>query len=124
MSNFNSNTNPITFQEEVRSQDTVFVIMSVAMTRKGRELAWQFLQDRWSEFIDRYQGGFLLTRLVKITENFATESMAQELDKFFREKSSPGTERAVQQSIENVRLNAAWLARDADAIKAFLKSYN
>lgn len=94
------------------------------MTRPGRELAWQFLKDHWSELIDRYQGGFLVTRLVKITENFATESMAQELEKFFNENNAPGTDRAVQQSIENVRLNAAWLDRDTQAIKTYLKSYD
>lgn len=109
--------------DEVRSQDTVFVIMSVAMTRKGRELAWQFLQDNWQWLYDRYQGGFLCTRLVKITENFSSEEKANEIEKFFASRNSQGTERAVQQSLENIRLNAAWLQRDAEAIKNYLKSY-
>lgn len=96
--------------------------MSVGLTKKGRELAWQFLKDNWEMLYDRYQGGFLLNRLVKITENFANEEMATEIENFFREKSSTGVERAVQQSVESVRLNSAWLARDSDAIKAFLLS--
>lgn len=110
--------------EEVRSQDTVFVIMSVAMTRPGRELAWQFFKDHFKELIDRYQGGFLLTRLVKFTtENFASEKMALEVENFFLENKSPGTDRTVQQGVETIRLNSAWLARDAEAIKSYLKSY-
>ncbi|KAF5280580.1 hypothetical protein FQR65_LT00331 [Abscondita terminalis] len=110
--------------EEVRSQDTVFVIMSVAMTRPGRELAWKFFKDHWEELIGRYQGGFLLTRLVKFTtENFASEKMAVEVENFFNNHKSPGTERTVQQGVETIRLNAAWLARDSEAIANYLNSY-
>ena len=32
----------------------------------GRQLAWQFTKDNWKQFHDRYQGGFLLSRLVKV----------------------------------------------------------
>ncbi|KAB0796160.1 hypothetical protein PPYR_10221 [Photinus pyralis] len=111
--------------QEVRSQDTVFVIMSVAMTRPGRILAWDFLKKQWQELIDRYQGGFLLTRLVKFTtENFASEEMAVEVENFFNNNKAPGAERTVQQGVETIRLNAAWLARDADSIRKYLESYN
>ncbi|GJQ68392.1 Psa [Trypoxylus dichotomus] len=111
--------------DEVRSQDTVFVIMSVAMTRVGRKLAWQFFKDNWKELINRYQGGFLLARLVKFTtENFASEDMANEVEEFFKEHKSPGTERTVQQGVETIRLNAAWLKRDKDAIIEYLNSQN
>lgn len=112
------------FKDEVRSQDTVFVIISVAMTRIGRELAWEFLQNHWQQLHDRYEGGFLLTRLVKhTTENFATEERAVEVETFFKEHKSPGTERTVQQAVETIRLNSAWLRRDLDAIQTYLNNF-
>ncbi|XP_078702253.1 puromycin-sensitive aminopeptidase-like isoform X2 [Branchiostoma floridae x Branchiostoma belcheri] len=52
---------------EVRSQDTVFVIGGATSSLKGRELAWKFVQDRWDELHTRYQGGFLLARLVQFS---------------------------------------------------------
>ncbi|KAL0822477.1 hypothetical protein ABMA28_004534 [Loxostege sticticalis] len=111
--------------DEVRSQDTVFVIVSVAVSRNGRDLAWQFFKDHWQEFMDRYQGGFLLARLVKsTTENFASEAAAQEIEAFFRDHHSPGTERSVQQALETVRLNAAWLRRDLASATAYLQAYH
>ncbi|XP_073947125.1 puromycin-sensitive aminopeptidase [Choristoneura fumiferana] len=111
--------------DEVRAQDTVFVIVSVAVSRNGRDLAWQFFKDHWQEFMDRYQGGFLLARLVKsTTENFASESAAQEIEEFFRAHQSPGTERSVQQALETVRLNAAWLRRDLASTTTYLQSYH
>ncbi|XP_046969043.1 puromycin-sensitive aminopeptidase [Vanessa cardui] len=111
--------------DEVRAQDTVFVIVSVAVSRNGRDLAWQFFKDHWQEFMDRYQGGFLLARLVKsTTENFASEACAQEIEEFFRTHQSPGTERSVQQALETVRLNAAWLRRDLASATAYLQPYH
>lgn len=111
--------------DEVRAQDTVFVIVSVAVSKNGRDLAWQFFKDNWQQFMDRYQGGFLLARLVKsTTENFASESCAQEIEEFFRTHHSPGTERSVQQALETVRLNAAWLRRDLASTTAYLHSYH
>jgi puromycin-sensitive aminopeptidase len=67
------------------------------------------------------QSGFLLSRLVKYTtENFASEKDAAEIEAFFRGHHCPGTERTVQQSCETVRLNAAWLQRDRDAVREYL----
>lgn len=108
---------------EVRSQDTVFIIVSIAKTKKGRELVWKFLQDNWQTVFDRCQGGMLRNHLVKITENFASEEKAQEVEKFFAATNLQSVGRAVQQSLESIRLNAAWLQRDAEAIKDYLKSY-
>ncbi|XP_042203152.1 puromycin-sensitive aminopeptidase-like [Homarus americanus] len=106
---------------EVRNQDTIFVIISVAMTAPGRSAAWAFFKKHHQELVDRYEGGYLVTRLIKyITENFATEEMAAEVETFFRERQIPGTERTVQQSLETIRLNAAWLQRDQDVIKKYL----
>ncbi|KAL4707702.1 hypothetical protein ACJJTC_014883 [Scirpophaga incertulas] len=112
--------------DEVRSQDTVFVIVSVAVSKNGRDLAWQFFKDNWQKFMDRYQGGFLLARLVKsTTENFASEASALEIEEFFRTHQSPGTERSVQQALETtVRLNAAWLRRDLAAATFYLQPYH
>ena len=52
----------------MRSQDTVFVIGGATGNKAGRDVAWQFLQDEWKKFHERYEGGFLLSRLIKVTE--------------------------------------------------------
>jgi len=108
---------------EVRSQDTVFVISSVSSSKAGRDLAWNYFRDNWDVFSERFKGAFLLVRLVKtLTENFASEQKALEIDQFFKDHHCAGTERTVQQSVESVRLNAAWLARDASDVGQYLGS--
>lgn len=51
---------------EVRSQDTIFVVASVAMTKPGRDKAWNFFKENKTEFLERYKGGHLISRLVKV----------------------------------------------------------
>jgi hypothetical protein len=102
---------------EVRSQDTVFVIAGVAANPKGRELAWKFVQEKWTELFTRYDGGFLLSRLVQTTcADFTTEEKAKEVEAFFAAHKAPAAERAVKQSVEKIRSNARWLANDGEAM--------
>ncbi|XP_013422080.1 puromycin-sensitive aminopeptidase-like [Lingula anatina] len=109
--------------EEVRSQDTVFVVGGATGTVEGRELVWTFLKDKWDVLYERYGRGFLLARLIMFsTEKFASEEKAKEIEAFFKEHPAPAAERTIQQSCENIRLNAAMLERDAENIRAFLKS--
>jgi len=107
--------------EEVRAQDSVFVIVAVAMNPKGRNMAWEFFQENSEKLLKQYQGGFLLARLIKyLTENFASEERAIEIENYFKANVIPSTERTVSQSIETIRLNAGWLARDLEPIKEYL----
>lgn len=58
---------PLSLQEEVRPQDTVSVIGGVAGgSKQGRKAAWKFVKDNWEELYNRYQGGFLISRLIKV----------------------------------------------------------
>ncbi|RUS74701.1 hypothetical protein EGW08_017531, partial [Elysia chlorotica] len=107
--------------EKVRAQDAVFFISGCTGSAVGRELAWKFFKENFLTLSDRYQGGFLLSRLVQsTTEHFATEDMAAEVDEFFKEHPLPSAERTIQQSIENIKLNAKWLEREEEAVKKYL----
>nr|XP_055112395.1 puromycin-sensitive aminopeptidase-like [Symphalangus syndactylus] len=66
---------------KVRPQDTVSVIGGVAGGSKhGRKAAWKFIKDNWEELYNRYQGGFLISRLIKLSvEGFAVDKMAGEV---------------------------------------------
>ncbi|XP_061626215.1 puromycin-sensitive aminopeptidase [Phyllopteryx taeniolatus] len=109
--------------EEVRPQDTVSVIGGVAGSSKhGRKAAWKFVKDNWEELHNHYQGGFLLSRLIKLTvDGFAIDKMASEVKSFFESHPTPAVERTVLQCCENILLNAAWLKRDADDIHQYLR---
>uniref|UniRef100_A0A8C5A8V0 Aminopeptidase n=1 Tax=Gadus morhua TaxID=8049 RepID=A0A8C5A8V0_GADMO len=108
--------------DDVRPQDTVSVIGGVAEgSKQGRKAAWKFVKDNWEELHNRYQGGFLISRLIKLSvDGFANEKMAAEVKSFFESHQAPAAERTVQQCCENILLNAAWLKRDTDDIHQYL----
>jgi len=107
---------------EVRAQDSVHLVGSVARNRTGRDLAWQFFKDNFSMLKARYESGFLLSHLVKsCCERFVTDERAAEVETFFSEHSLPGSERNVAQAVETIRLHSAWLARDGKDINNFFK---
>jgi puromycin-sensitive aminopeptidase len=102
--------------DAVRSQDAVIVITNVAAVRPsvGLDLAWSFVKDNWDELYRRYaESGFLIRRLVHISEGFTRADMAKDVERFFRSRKAPEVRRAVQQSIEKIRVNAAWRKRNA-----------
>lgn len=107
---------------EIRAQDIPFVIASVGANSKGRDLAWNFLKAKYNDFLSRYKSGMLMNNLIKYTtEYFVSLDKASEIENFFKENKNPA-DRVVKQSIETIRLNAAWLDRDGEKIQKFLQS--
>ena len=107
--------------DEVRVHDTVSVITLVAGNTQGRDLAWQFLKDNWPELDRRYgEGGFAIMRLVGIASAFTSLEMHDDVDRFFTDNPAPGAARTISQSLERIRLNAAWLERNRDELAGWL----
>ena len=104
----------------VRSQDTIRVLVSVAINRAGRDLAWEFLKDNWPELDRRYgEGGFALMRLVSIGSLFTTEEKRQEVADFFAAHPAPAAERTIRQGQERMAINIAWLAQNRDELRSW-----
>ena len=102
-----------TLSSKVRSQDCITMVASVAANPKGRDLAWEFVKDNWTEFDRRYGGGgFGLMRLVSICSHFNSQEKADEVDSFFAEHPAPAAERTILQALERVRLNIKWLEQN------------
>ena len=105
---------------QVRAQDSVHFMSSVAARRLGRDLAWQ---DRFVMLNERYSGGFAASVLVKsFTTDLLGEERAREVEQYFTDHPMPGSERSVAQSVETIRLNTAWLERDGGDIENFFKN--
>lgn len=107
------------FSDEVRNQDRVFIIMPIGAVNPL--VAWKVLQDKKDYIREIYETGHMIPRWVKFcTEGFVSEEIANEISEFFEKNKFPGAERSIQQSLETIRLNAAWLKRDQSSIKEFL----
>ena len=109
---------------DVRLQDTISVVSSVAANPRGRQLAWDFLKSNWPEFDRRYgTGGFGLMRLVAMCGSFTTQQSLDDVETFFAENPAPAADRTILQSVERIRLNVKWLERNQDQLAAWLDGY-
>lgn len=111
------------FSERVRPQDTYGVFSYAWGNRFGRDIVWEFTKSHWDEILKRYgKGGHMLPRFIQPAGFFASNKKAEEVRRFFRVHKAPGAERAVEQAIEKIYSNAAWLKRDKRKIINWLRS--
>ena len=109
--------------DDIRVQDTIRVIVSVASSGTGRSLAWDFVRNNWDELDRRYgDGGFALMRLVSLVSGFSSLERLEEVELFFSNNPTPAAERTIEQAKERIRLNSAWLGKYSTEIEDFLGS--
>jgi len=107
----------------VRPQDCMYIFRTVGVNTAGRRLCWEFVQQNWKFFYDRYYRGSisLLSRVVSFsTQEFSKAVDADAVEKFFADKDVSSIDRTVQQSLEKIRSNSAWLAVNKDNVAQWL----
>ena len=113
--------------DKILAQESIVAIVSVASNRVGAQQAWAFFTKHIDRIVQRYSGGlFLMSRLIKaVTESFADVDSYQEIVSFFsqNEHKLVGSEKAVKQALEHVRLNVTWRDKHIDSIRSFLDKW-
>ena len=110
-------------EEPIRPQDHIYLLGGAGRNPKGRRLCWEFVQKHWAMFHGRYGNGglALLSRVVSAsTGGFAAEKDAAAVEGFFEKLDTSAIDRAVSQSVEGIRMHAAWLARNRESVSQFL----
>eukprot|EP00002_Diphylleia_rotans_P005060 TRINITY_DN1406_c0_g1_i3.p1 TRINITY_DN1406_c0_g1~~TRINITY_DN1406_c0_g1_i3.p1 ORF type:complete len:895 (+),score=173.41 TRINITY_DN1406_c0_g1_i3:54-2738(+) len=83
---------------DVKSQDTVLVMETVAANKYGLQLAWTFFRENYAEFNRRYGSGLLLGRLVTgLTKPMTGSFRYLEVEEFFEANPAPAAANAIKQ---------------------------
>ncbi|KAJ1522912.1 hypothetical protein ONE63_002052 [Megalurothrips usitatus] len=110
--------------DEVSSLTTLSLLVAMAQSKKGRDLVWTYSKENWTALHEKYGPSVILSHFITASfQDFTTEQMADQLQDFLATNEAGGVERAVQQTIEKVRINKAWLSRDLHRIKTFLENF-
>ena len=113
----------LSLSSDVRPQDSVSVISSVAANPKGVDLAWAFLKNNWTTLQAMYTGQFLLTSLISgVVGRFTSSDKVADIEAFF-EANPLNTRRTVQQGIETIKAASDWKSRDFCNITTWLKEW-
>ncbi len=116
----------LSLSKEVREQNLIYVVAGVGSNREGREAGWQFVQDNWTFFLERFgDGGHMLDYFVKLgAGGFVSAAKAGEVQSFFAAHPHPAITRAVAQTAESILLKADWDSRDHEAIGHWLTNWH
>ncbi|MFZ2150289.1 MAG: M1 family metallopeptidase [Minisyncoccia bacterium] len=109
----------------VRQQDSIGILSNVGANPIGRDIWWNFMKKNWKTFVSRYgEGGLTLSSAVKAIGGSAETKHLKSFKQFFQTHKAPGAKRAIDQVLERLEGNIAWLKRDGKIIEKFLKAKN
>jgi len=112
-------------REVVRPQDIRAVLSVVASNPSGRLLAWRHLRAHWDTFQSMFgEGSFTMGSLITaVVGHFSNEFDYREVVDFFNDKDVGSGTRALNQSLETIRLNINWVQNTEDDIEKWLRSH-
>ncbi|MBI4017713.1 MAG: M1 family metallopeptidase [Candidatus Aenigmarchaeota archaeon] len=99
----------------VRTQDMPAPAIVMATNPIGWALVWPWIKENWTMLRKRCgKGGNvkLIERLVETTSVLATLDAERDVRAFFNKNRTPGTEKAVAQSLERIRVNHRFLEKN------------
>lgn len=110
--------------DEVRDQDRPSLLCAVWGNRKGREMTWKFIRQNWKTLLKKYgEGGHFLGRLISPLGAHTKKKDAEDAKAFFKKNSLPGGERTLEQALERIYSNDAWIKADKENVKKWLKNF-
>ncbi|XP_069101890.1 uncharacterized protein [Argopecten irradians] len=113
--------------QEVRKQDTSFVIQYVAGHSIGRDIAWNFIQEKWDTLMKDFGGGsFSFARVISsVASSFNKEFDLEQLRNFKEEHPGMGSgTRGYEQAVEKTESNIQWINKNLEILRAWLRDNN
>jgi len=104
---------------EVRSQDTLQLIDTVARNPAGERLAWDFVRSHWSD-IEKLGGPFASLEVAAGVGSFCDAGLRDQVKDFFSQHSGGSGERTLKQSLERINSCMDLKSQQSDKLAAWL----
>ena len=108
--------------DEVKAQDIYLPISGMRLHEAGITALWNWLTQNWEPLQKILPPGLtMLSSVVTIcTSALTKKEQWDEVEAFFKDKSTKGFDRALAQSSDSVRAKDMWRTRDAEDVRAWL----
>lgn len=97
--------------DKIRLADVQFVIVSIAQNEAGQALAWNFIRAHW-DYVSQF-GAYLIQ---EVTSRFSTPFELEELQHFASKYDLGSAARAVENAIEQTRVNIEWVKEHRETV--------
>ena len=115
---------PVSPTDAVPGADMHILAGGMAGNRVARPLLWAYLRDNWSHFTAKLAGNpILLDRMIMVSlPKFADLATLEEIERFFAQPDvdTKAFDRTLGTVLDKIRGRAAYKARDAQTVKAWL----
>ena len=108
--------------EEVKPQDIYLPLAGMRLHEHGITALWTWMKESWEPLQKVLPPGLtMLSSVVSIcTSALTKKEQWEDVEAFFKEKSTKGFDRALAQSSDSVRAKDMWRTRDAEDVKGWL----
>ncbi|NND76172.1 MAG: M1 family metallopeptidase [Ilumatobacter sp.] len=105
--------------DSVKTQNAPFLLRSAIANRRHGPAAWTFLRQHWTEATDSFPRNTIV-RMVDSVKLLTTPELVADVTSFFAEHPIEQAAKTLDQILERLRINAALVERDAEALDAAL----
>ncbi|CAG7629470.1 unnamed protein product [Allacma fusca] len=112
-------------RESIRPQDVRTVLAVVSANPNGRLLAWRHLRAHWVTLQNMFgEGSFTMGSLITaVVAHFSSEFDYEEVSNYFGGLDVGSGTRALNQSLETIRLNIRWLQNNEKTVEDWLRRH-
>jgi aminopeptidase 2 len=109
--------------DEVKEQDIYLPLGSLRTHPEGVEALWKWVQKNWDTLYKRLPPGLsMLGSVVQLcTSSFCHINQLEQVQAFFKERSTKGFDQGLAQSLDSIRAKASWIERDHEDVEQWLK---
>ena len=118
-------TTAMLLSDEVRLQDIQVPMTSLQTHPNGISGLWKWMTQNWPVVKERLSSGLVVLTLVigLCTSGFTTDEQRVAVASFFQENGTEGFDKALQQSLDEVRTKTRWVERDGESVRKWLHDF-
>ncbi|KAJ2055195.1 hypothetical protein GGI17_006715 [Coemansia sp. S146] len=112
--------------DHVLPQDLNIVMgFMVTADHRSKHVLWRWFKLNYQQLVARLgEASALLGHVVStVVSDFATGEMADDVERWFADKHTAAFDRTLPQSLEFIRVRAAWFERDHDDVQQWFQAY-
>nr|OQO21284.1 hypothetical protein B0A51_10340 [Rachicladosporium sp. CCFEE 5018] len=109
---------------QVKEQDVYLPLAGLRAHKEGIEAFWAWMKENWETLRKKMPPSFTLlgSTVSMATSGFTKQEQLEDVEAFFKERSTKGFDRNLAQSIDAVRAKIGWLERDGKDVEDWLKA--
>ncbi|KAF9364033.1 hypothetical protein BGX34_002684 [Mortierella sp. NVP85] len=114
----------LAISEHVRPQDIFYVLAGLSANHASRRLTWEWVKANWTTLANRYKSSMsMLGACVKYPLAQSSDvSLIKDVKEFFADKDTKDFQRALDQALEGLDVNSAWVQREQQGLSEWLTS--